>query len=186
MVSLIQELYRNSLTCAQDSILNYVDGFHAANSISSNILPFAVEAAWSAGKWEQLDKLLRFSSTTDSASFLDFNVGIGCALLALHRKDGKEFKRLIASLRETLAKGLSPSTTASIQACHDYLVKLHALYEIEAISGVSSEKEQIEDREIILENLDRRLDILGAYTSDKQYLLGIRRATMSLSRCVVS
>jgi len=42
------------------------------------------------------------------------------------------------------------------------------------------------DRDVILENLDRRLDIIGAYTSDKQYLLGLRRAAMSLSRYVVT
>jgi serine/threonine-protein kinase ATR len=83
-------------------------------------------------------------------------------------------------LRESLARSLSPSSTTSLQACHDTLVKLHALYEIEIISGLSPQGKG--DRTVILENLNRRLDIIGAYTSDKQYLLGLRRATMSLSR----
>ncbi len=111
---------------------------------------------------------------------MDFNVGIGRALLSLRNKNDVEFANIILALRQSLAKGLSPSTTASIQACHDYLVKLHALYEIEAVSGMGSPA--VSNREIILENLDRRLDIIGAYTSDKQYLLGLRRAAMSLSR----
>ncbi|KAH8732219.1 hypothetical protein GQ44DRAFT_602205 [Phaeosphaeriaceae sp. PMI808] len=175
----------NLLTCLKesgqyDSILNYVDGFHASNSLSSNTLPFAVEAAWSVGKWEQLERILGSSPALEKNTFLDFNVGVGRALLALRRKDSAEFKATIISLREALATGLSPSTTASIQACHDHLVKLHTLYEMEAISGMVSTKET--DREVILENLDRRLDIIGAYTSDKQYLLGVRRATMSHSR----
>ncbi|KAF1921015.1 hypothetical protein BDU57DRAFT_509551 [Ampelomyces quisqualis] len=174
----------NLLTCLKesgqyDSILNYVDGFHASNGLSTSILPFAAEAAWSAGKWEQLERILGSSSIPEKITLLDFNVGVGRALLALRRKDGSKFGTLIAALRETLAAGLSPSTTTSIQACHDHLVKLHALYELEAVSGMNSTTAP--NREVILENLDRRLDIIGAYTSDKQYLLGVRRATMSLS-----
>jgi serine/threonine-protein kinase ATR len=157
-----------------------VDGFHATNSLSNSTLPFAAEAAWSAGKWEQLERLLGASSGADNNGFLDFNVGVGRALLALRRKDDAEFQGVIAKLRELLAKSLSPSTTTSIQASHDHLVRLHALYEIEAVSGMSSVA--VPDREIILENLNRRLDIIGAYTSDKQYLLGVRRAAMTLSR----
>jgi serine/threonine-protein kinase ATR len=157
-----------------------VDAFHASNSLSSSTLPFAAEAAWSAGKWEQLERVLKSSPSRDANTFLDFNVGVGRALLALRRKDNAEFKAIIAALRGSLAAGLSPSSTASIQACHDQLVKLHALYELEAISGATTT--EIPDRAVILENLDRRLDIIGAYTSDKQYLLGVRRATMLLSR----
>ncbi|CAO2647756.1 Nn.00g086780.m01.CDS01 [Neocucurbitaria sp. VM-36] len=103
---------------------------------------------------------------------------VSCKQFAL-KQNSTEFADMIATLRETLAKGLSPSATASIQACHDYLVKLHALYEIEAVSGMNTHGEP--DREVVLENMDRRLDVIGAYTSDKQYLLGIRRAAMSLS-----
>jgi serine/threonine-protein kinase ATR len=142
-------------------------------------LPFATEAAWSAGKWTQLERIL-VSSKTAKTTFLDFNVGVGRALLALRSKDIGEFKDIIAMLRESLARSLSPSSTTSLQACHDTLVKLHALYEIETISGLSPQGTG--DRTVILENLNRRLDIIGAYTSDKQYLLGLRRATMSLSR----
>jgi serine/threonine-protein kinase ATR len=142
-------------------------------------LPFATEAAWSAGKWTQLERILA-SSKTAKTTFLDFNVGMGRALLALRSKDIGEFKDIIAMLRESLARSLSPSSTTSLQACHDTLVKLHALYEIEIISGLSPQGTG--DRTVIIENLNRRLDIIGAYTSDKQYLLGLRRATMSLSR----
>ncbi|KAF2473193.1 uncharacterized protein BDR25DRAFT_257421, partial [Lindgomyces ingoldianus] len=174
----------NLLTCLKesgqyDSILNYVDGFHASNSFSPGTLPFAAEAAWSTGKWEQLERILSSSSEQSIQSSLDFNVGVGRALLALRRKKSDEFKQMIESLREAVAKSLSPTSTASLHACHDSLVKLHVLYEVEAISGMSSETSR--ERETILENLDRRLEILGAYTSDKQYLLGVRRAVMQLS-----
>jgi serine/threonine-protein kinase ATR len=165
--------------CTLDSILNYVDGFHANNSLSNSTLPFAAEAAWSTGKWEQLERLLGASSYGDTNTFMDFNVGVGQALLALRRRNGTQFQEIIAKLRELLAKSLSPSTTTSVQASHDHLVRLHTLYEIEAVSGMGTTA--VRDRELILDNLDRRLDIIGAYTSDKQYLLGVRRATMTLS-----
>ncbi|KAF2178853.1 hypothetical protein K469DRAFT_598368 [Zopfia rhizophila CBS 207.26] len=175
----------NLLTCLKesgqyDSILNYVDGFHSSsNTCSPSTLPFAAEAAWSTGKWQQLEKILQSPAEQLLQASLNFNVGVGRALLALRRKQSDEFRQTIASLREDVAKGLSPTSTTSLHACHDDLVKLHVLYEIEAISGIS---EIPPNRELILENLDRRLEIIGAYTSDKQYLLGIRRAAMQLSR----
>ncbi|KAF2791318.1 hypothetical protein K505DRAFT_376871 [Melanomma pulvis-pyrius CBS 109.77] len=175
----------NLLTCLKesgqyDSILNYVDGFHASNTFSASTLPFAAEAAWSTGKWDQLERILASSSEKQINASLDFNVGVGRAMLALRHEQGADFKQIVGSLRESLAKGLSPTSTASLHACHDYLVKLHVLYEIEAISGMTVET--LPDRAAILANLDQRLDILGAYISDKQYLLGVRRAVMQLSR----
>jgi len=111
---------------------------------------------------------------------MDFNVGVGRALLALRHRKTTEFQTIIGTLRQSIAKSFSPSTTASIQSCHDQLVKLHALYEIEAVSGM--DPRVAPNREVILQNLDQRLNIIGAYTSDKQYLLGIRRAAMTFSR----
>lgn len=156
-----------------------MDGFNAGNSLSNNTLPFAAEAAWSAGKWDQLERLLAPSSSKSNSS-TDFNIGVGQALLALRNGKAATFRDIITSLREVLAKDLAPSTTASVQASHGHLVKLHALYEMEMISGSDSQAKR--DREAIIESLDRRLDIIGAYTSDKQYLLGVRRAAMTLSR----
>ncbi|KAH7138990.1 hypothetical protein B0J11DRAFT_32467 [Dendryphion nanum] len=176
----------NLLTCLKesgqyDSLLNYVDGFLASKTFSPNTLPFAAEAAWSTGKWDQLERILKSLSDHSSSqlSTLDFNVGIGHALLALRNGKGDAFKETIETLREAVASGLSLATTASLHACHDSLVKLHVLYEVEAISGATGKTS--DDRESIVETLDRRLDVLGAYTTDKQYLLGIRRAVMQLS-----
>lgn len=164
-----------------DAILNYVDGFHASNStLANSTLPFAAEAAWSAGKWTQLERVLGASPDKVVGATIDFNVGVGRALLALYQTDEAQFMTITAALRGVLSKNLSPSNTNSLQACHDTLVKLHALYEIEAISGVTTSTSP--ERETILENLDRRLGVIGAYTSDKQYLLGIRRATMLVSK----
>ena len=155
-----------------------MDGFHASNSFSPSTLPFAAEAAWSTGKWEQLERILA-SSPDRSSSAVDFNVGLGRALLALRRHNSVEFRKVVESLRDSVSKSLTPTSTMSLHASHDQLVKLHVLYEVEAISGVVECPPA--RRETILDNLERRLDVLGAYTSDKQYLLGIRRAVMQLS-----
>lgn len=162
-----------------DSILNYVHGFQAASNCSSDALPFAAEAAWSTGKWDQLERIMTLPSEQAAQISSDFKVGIGKALLALRQKRMSDFGKIIASLREGVARGLSPTLTASIHASHDSLMKLHVLHELETISGLSNDPPH--DRKMVLEHLDRRLDILGAYISDKQYLLGIRRAAMQLS-----
>ncbi|KAF2019578.1 hypothetical protein BU24DRAFT_419179 [Aaosphaeria arxii CBS 175.79] len=179
------ELQINLLTCLKesgqyDSILNCVDGINATKSVSSDILPFAAEAAWSTGKWPQLERVLSLSPADQGGASHKFNVGIGRALLALRSGQQEEFSKTIESLRAAVAAELSPATTASIHASHDHLVKLHVLYEIEAVSGTS--EKTATDRKDLLEVLERRLDVIGAYTSDKQYVLGIRRAVMQLSK----
>jgi serine/threonine-protein kinase ATR len=174
------------LICISDAILNYVDGFHTSKSVSQAIMPFAAEAAWSTGKWDQLEKALSLPVEQLTGTSLEFNMGIGKALLALRKSRYDEFEQTIESLREAVAKSLSPTATASLHAAHEHMLKLHTLYELETISGVPKERNVLRnvDRELILENLDRRLDILGVNVSDKQYLLGVRRAAMQLSRSV--
>lgn len=58
-------------------------------------------------------------------------------------------------------------------------MKLHVLAEMELVAdaNVSSEK----GTTAVFETLDRRLEMLGGCISDKQYLLGVRRAVIELS-----
>lgn len=58
-------------------------------------------------------------------------------------------------------------------------LELHALFEVEKIAGLSTSTS--DNKEALLEMLDARLRILGTATADKQYLLGVRRATMRVS-----
>ena len=75
---------------------------------------------------------------------------------------------------------MSANTTTSLQACHDTMLKFHVITEVEIISGLHDLETQ--DRPALLESLDRRLEVFGAFLSDKQYSLGLRRAAMQLSR----
>jgi|SRR5579862_6444416 len=159
-------------------LLNNLEGLSQPNtSATSRLLPFAVEASWVTGKWDKLEKYLNGSTVPNSG---DFNVGVGHALLALYRNEQGKFLDIIHQLRENVAKSLTSPTTVSLQACHDSMLKLHVLTDIEYLSGTS--KQKYTDRSLLFELLDRRLEVVGAFLSDKQYLLGLRRATMQISR----
>ena len=63
------------------------------------------------------------------------------------------------------------------------MLQFHVLTEIETISGTRN-KENV-DNISLLKSLNQRLNVLGAFLSDKQYILGLRRATMQVSKWVV-
>lgn len=112
----------------------------------------------------------------------DFNIGIGTALMALSQDDIDTFSCTLDRLRQSTAQGLSSTNTASLQACHDLILRFHILTEIEALSGIGNDSRV--EKAGLLRSMIRRLDVLGANLADKQYLLGIRRATMLLSKYV--
>jgi serine/threonine-protein kinase ATR len=170
------ELKDLMLIVVKDTLLNQVDGLQISKDRANQTLPYAIEAAWVTGKWEKLRKYLESPETLNAG----FNVGLGQAFLALHLKKIDKFDEIIGQLRAAATGNLSTSNTASLQACHETMLRLHVLTEVEMISGTT--EEGIHDRNAILRLLDRRLEVVGAFLSDKQYLLGIRRATMQLSR----
>lgn len=161
-----------------DVLLNYVEGMHTAAKTVSKLLPFATEASWATGRWTALEKYTSLAVTDTGA---DFNVSIGRALLALHKKNTDQFTSTVRSLREQIACSLSTATTSSLGACHYTMLKFHILTELEMIAGTDN---MGVERENVLESLNRRLEVIGGYLNDKQYLLGIRRAVMQLSRFV--
>ena len=150
---------------------------HASTAAAATrLLPFATEASWATGRWPALEK---YTSMVPKGVGEDFNVSIARALLAMHAKDTENFASTIQSLRKQISSSLSTATTPSIAASHDALFKCHVLSELEVIAGTTN---QGVDCQTIVESLDRRLEVLGAYLNDKQYLLGVRRAAMQLSR----
>ncbi|KAL2062316.1 hypothetical protein VTL71DRAFT_6582 [Oculimacula yallundae] len=176
------EVQLNLLTCLKESgqhdvLLNYVEGMHTAAQTVSKLLPFAVEASWTTGRWATLAK---YTSLAPLGIGEDFNVNVGRALLALQKGEEDVFKNSVKSLRDRIARSLSTATTSSLGTCHDTMLKLHVLTEMEMIAGTDRPKNG--DLPHILESLNRRLEVIGAFLNDKQYLLGIRRAAMQLSR----
>ena len=74
---------------------------------------------------------------------------------------------------------MTSASTTSLATAHPLTIKLHALYEIEQIGAVRTASFTADE---LVDRMNKRLDLLGAFTADKQYLLGVRRAAMQLSR----
>jgi serine/threonine-protein kinase ATR len=159
-----------------DALLNQFEVFEKSGASLPKVLPFAVEAAWTTSKWDKLDHYLKICAQQNISNF---STGVGSALSSLRRGEKPAFKKIIEQLRYSVARSLTSSSIASLQSCHDNALQLHALTEIESIANMGFDENC--DRSNIIEVLNRRLDILGGYISDKQYLLGLRRAAMELS-----
>lgn len=141
----------------------------------TKLLPFAVEAAWITGKWEKLHDYLQICSPQGTG---EFNIGVGSAFNAFRHGHRGEFEEIVNDLRLHVAKSLTANSATSLQSCHDSILKLHALAEVESIADDQIEENVV--RSELCSALDRRLNALGGHISDKQYLLGLRRAAMAL------
>lgn len=147
-------------------------------SLTANkIAHFAVEASWATGRWETLRKYLNLYNGEPTQQF---SLGVAQALLQLKDGDKDGFQHYIHMMRDKVAAELSQSSTSSFRACHDARLKCHVLTDLEIIA---SQKDAGHTQPTLV-SLERRLEILGAYVTDKQYLLGIRRAAMELMRSV--
>ncbi|KAL4888524.1 UVSB PI-3 kinase [Aspergillus ambiguus] len=171
----------NLFTCLkesgqQEAVLTRFEILRKTDSVSK-LLPFAVEASWITGNWKKLHDYLQLLPHRDTG---DFNTGIGSALEAYRNGNEKQLGDILNCLRLSVAKSLTANAVNSLQSCHDSMLKLHALTEIESIVGFRSDQTNNGLSELH-DALNRRLDVLGGHISDKQYLLGLRRATMELT-----
>ena len=108
------------------------------------------------------------------------SAGVAQALLHLHKRRTKAFVNEIRTIRDRVNSSMNFSVTSSLQACHESMLKCHVLTDLELIAGSSNDSNQHPQE--ILKSLDRRLEVLGSYVNDKQYVLSIRRAAMELMR----
>jgi serine/threonine-protein kinase ATR len=137
------------------------------------------------GRWSKLKGYLELCAEQGTG---DFNVGIGSALCTLQERHNNNdallaeksetFTKTINQLRLNVARSLTANSVTSLQSCHDDMLRLHALADVEAIANARTEKPSYSDLSAALK---RRLDVLGGYIAEKQYLLGIRRAAMELA-----
>ena len=176
MVSAISE-FDCTISDKKDVLLNQIEGFQHCDASKAMSLPFATEASWVTGKW---DKLRNYLSQSRESSQGDFNAEVGQALLALLDKKLDKFSDILDKLRRNTAIGLSTNNTASLQSCHESMLKFHVLTEMEIISGIRDASQP--KKANLLTSLNLRLDALGPFLSDKQYILGLRRAVMQLSQ----
>ena len=151
--------------------------FQGTVPASKSMMSAIAQAIWSTGEWQTLN---HFGSSMLQSLALDFNVACCSAMHSLKQESRHEYKAIIDDIRTQLSQTFTASSTASLQASHDQLFKLHTLYEIELLGGLSMDPGKIE-KAPLQEKLARRLDVLGGSLAEKQYLLGIRRAAMELA-----
>lgn len=169
-------LFSASLTFL-DAIVTRFEVLKQYESAASRLLPFAVEASWITGRWDKLQGYLELGAGKGTG---EFNVGIGSALNALRQKGASAFIEIVNELRLSVAKSLTANSVASLQSCHDDMLRLHALADVEAIVQAGPDDSH-PSKDFLLRTLNRRLNVLGGYLADKQYLLGLRRAAMELA-----
>ena len=143
------------------------------------VIPYAVEAAWVTGHWESLQK---FISVWGKNTALDPNISIAFALRDLLQNASPELcAENIRKIRDQIASEMSQSATVSLQAAHELLLRCHVVTDLEMITTVAPTSAP---RQATMELMDRRLEMIGAYSVDKQYVLGVRRAAMVLKTYV--
>ncbi|KAI1919319.1 serine/threonine-protein kinase M1 [Ophidiomyces ophidiicola] len=175
------EVQLNLLTCLKESgqhdvLLNQFGALKITEASLPKLLSFAVEASWVTSKWDRLERYL--SQRSDNGAG-DFTIGLGLVLTSIRSKNTDVFKAKINELRIGITKGLTSNSVSSFQASHDNSVKLHILEEVEMLASLSTISQQAQQG--LRDTLDRRLALLGGCISDKQYILGLRRAIMELS-----
>ena len=165
-----------------DALLDMINRIYIRKeSCHPELLAHAVEASWVTSRWQDLEKYLKMAQYSQPKSRgTEFDLCVGEIMSRLHQGDWDRAERTIVSTRETIVKGFSVTESSSIKSSRDQLRSLHVLYEIETLSGLPLSRNT--DRKAVREKLDRRLPVLGTFTSDKQALLRLRRKAMGLSR----
>ncbi|KAF2211034.1 hypothetical protein CERZMDRAFT_43856 [Cercospora zeae-maydis SCOH1-5] len=159
------------------TLLRYANSFLDRDQSGDNVaaavrahLPLVIEACWMT---EDFNGLRRRLLMRPEETEIDFNIGVGRLLLCCGGEGS--LTEQISIMRKTITEGLSMASTDSLQTCHAELMKLHVLYEIEALSQVKSN-----DASRLIRAFDKRLNTVGAYVQDKQFILGARRAVMRI------
>ncbi|KIW67369.1 hypothetical protein PV04_06630 [Phialophora macrospora] len=169
------DVQKNLMECLKesgqyDALIHHFDGIKSRNSNSSTVLaPYAIEAAWATSRWDLL------ASYIPHVGGYDFASHIADIMLAVKKGDDARAAQLVSEVYRTTASELNPSNVSSFQASHHTLLRLHVLNDVQLIAASPKE-----DRNAVLDILRGRLDVLGSNVADKQYLLSVRRAVMSL------
>ncbi|KAF3927530.1 hypothetical protein AA313_de0202685 [Arthrobotrys entomopaga] len=146
------------------------------SSLLYKVLGFGIESAWRSLNWTKLELLLRKGSEN---AHIQFEISIGRAIDAFRRGDWKDLEDVISQGQDQLIRSMTLSGTNSIRSCRDVLFQLQVLSECRYIT--SNLKGQHLDQLAFRHNLDARLTLLGPSHREKQYILALRRALLSLS-----
>lgn len=169
------EIQRNLMECLAESgqfdlLLDRYEGIALrTNSTPGQLKPYAIEAAWSAGRWKELSRLISHDRGED------FSSHVGAVLNSMQH--GSVETEGISELFRVTATELTPNAISSFQNSHDVMLRLQVVDDIRIITEATPET-----RSDTLNILEKRLEVLGSNVHDKQYILGIRRAAMRIRK----
>ncbi len=169
------DIQKNLMECLKesgqyDALIHHFDGIKTRSGNPSVMLaPYAIEAAWVTSRWDLLAGYIPPGGGSDFASH------IAELMLAVKNDDKARALQLLSDIYRATASELNSSNVSSFQASHGTLLRLHVLNDVQLIAATLKD-----DRVGVLDVLKGRLDVLGSNVGDKQYLLGVRRAVMSL------
>lgn len=176
------ETQENLLTCLKEggmyeSLMAHVEKYvNEEPNVAERFLPYAVEAAWKSEDWGHLSDYLEQAKPLRPA----YDFSLGKALTAIRAQDPEATNEAITSAQQLLVEKLTPSTTGSLRACHDVLIRLHALSELTPLTKFPQLPPTA--RTTLTQTLQKRLDLLGSSAhAEKQYLLSLRRTALTLS-----
>ena len=149
---------------------------HISVATHSRIAPLALEAFWATERWDSLEEFLK--PIDQSRRYEEFNCGVAETLRRLRSADTAGVEEAVQCMREQISASMTLSKTSSLRACHTTLLQCHVLNELEMIAGV--DRYSSLDRRDIVNSLNRRLEVLGAYFGEKQFVLGVQRAAMQI------
>ncbi|KAK6518484.1 serine/threonine-protein kinase M1, variant 2 [Arthrobotrys conoides] len=145
------------------------------NSLLYRVLGFGIESAWRSLNWNKLEVLLQ--QCPDQTSF---DVTIGRTINAFRNGDKNTLEGIIHTGRDQLVRSMTISGTNSIRSSHEILFQFQVLAECQYIT--STIQEGSIDEAAFKHNMDARLTLLGPSHREKQYILALRRALLSLCR----
>lgn len=88
---------------------------------------------------------------------------------------------LISRLRGNVVRQLSATNIKSLQSCHDIMLSLQILSEIEEVAGIVRNYRQ-RPMSSLVQVLRQRVDSLGAFPTQQQKLLSIQRALINVTK----
>ncbi|EWC44205.1 hypothetical protein DRE_06950 [Drechslerella stenobrocha 248] len=171
LLSLKESGQDNTLLVHLDPILN------VHTTLLYQTLGFGIESAWKSLNWEKLELLLQKCPESARASF---DVTIGRVINAFHGKDFMALEAIIGEGRDHLTRSMTLSGTNSIRSCHELLFQFQVFAECQFIA--TTLQNESSDLTIFKQILDARLTLLGPSHREKQYILALRRALLTLSQ----
>ena len=123
-------------------------------------------------KWQKMKEYVLACESTDPDYFTELSRFFD----AIQKSDEPSAMSLLHDLVQHTTSRLDASSTISIHSARDTILKLTSISEVRSVIAANAQ-----DRHERLSILNKRLNVIGSYDHDKQFILGIRRAAMGLN-----